>query len=115
VREEKEVFRFGNGMTLQSRHRIRLPMMLCGQIPLLVWTSVVASPRLGLLLGKDFLRATGTSICFARSRGSFQRFDCPAVHGVTLETMAGGHYCIDLHLERFRIPTGETHCWTGYS
>ena len=51
---EDEVNRFGNGGTLPSKLRVTAPLVLCGQAGRIVF-SVVDSPTLGLLIGRDFI------------------------------------------------------------
>ena len=55
---KNEMFRFGNGGCLVSRERVRLPLCIFNKV-ILVWVSVVPSPSLGCLFGKDWLESLG--------------------------------------------------------
>ena len=63
---EQERFKFGNGGKLPSDRRWRLPASV-GGAQVFFHTSVVDSPTLGLLLGKDFLTAVGANLNFGES------------------------------------------------
>ncbi len=55
---ESDFFRFGNGGRLKSDRRWALSVCIEGR-PLFLRVSVVASPMLGALLGKDLFFALG--------------------------------------------------------
>ena len=63
--DEVENFRFGNGGTMPSRKRWRVPAFICGKV-VCVWILVVDVPSLGLLLGRDFLDAIEAASTSAR-------------------------------------------------
>ena len=62
-KNESERFRFGNGGVLISHTRVRLPVLLLGQV-VTVWINEIPCDSLGCLLGKDFMEALGTVIDF---------------------------------------------------
>ena len=59
---EYEVYRFGNGGTLPSNTRATVPIVICGKVGKIVY-SVVYSPTLSLLIGRDFLEPAKVDIC----------------------------------------------------
>ena len=60
---ESEWLRFGNHGRLESKARYKIPVLVYG-IPLFFWVSVVDCATLGLLIGKDVMRALGLRIDF---------------------------------------------------
>ena len=61
VRPESEVYRFGNGSLLTSTERVTVPVMLADH-PLFLSYSVVESPVLSLLIGRDAVEGLGLDI-----------------------------------------------------
>lgn len=110
---DRETFRFGSGHRLVSTLRCRMPLCVRG-VPLYVWCSTVDSPTLGLLLGKDFLRGVGLRLDYMGGLGDFRRFGSPALSGISLKEMQGGHYALPLSLETFSAPTGASVVWTAF-
>ena len=90
--EENELFRFGNGDTQRSSLRYRLPVMV-GNNLLAVWVSVVTVPRLGLLLGCDFLDGIAAVISFAKQK---LRPDFLDGKPINLSQVAAGHFALSL-------------------
>ena len=58
---ESEVYRFGNGGLLTSTERVTIPVVLADH-PLLLSYSVVESPVLSLLIGRDVVEGLGLDI-----------------------------------------------------
>ena len=90
VTPESEVYRFGNGSLLTSTERV-----LCSQNTLLLSYSVVESPVLSLLIGRDVVEGLGLDI-----KGSSEtlEYDVPSQ---PLEDSVAGHYCVTLSPERY--------------
>ena len=61
VKPESEVYRFGNGGLLTSTERVTDPVVLANH-PLLLSCSVVESPVLSLLIGRDVVEGLGLDI-----------------------------------------------------
>ena len=96
-RPEHESYRFGNGGTLLSSIRATVPAVL-GNTPMLISFSVVDSPSLGLLLGRDFLTPAGVVLDMGNRTFRFgQRGD-----SVKMVTTRAGHYGMELLPERWR-------------
>ena len=89
---ENELFRFGNGGVQHSHERWRLPMVVGDQL-ILLWTSVVGVPSLGLLLGRDFLDGIGAVLSFTQR---LLRCDHLNSMVVPLRQMAAGHFLLQL-------------------
>ena len=95
---ENEMFRFGNGGCLVSRERVRLPICLLNKV-VLVWVSVVPSPTLGCLFGKDWLESLGAILDFVGQRLKLVTLD--SHRWVRLSKMKAGHFALYL------IPTSK--------
>ena len=89
---ESEVFRFGNGGTQQFVRRWRLAMKV-GSTSVCIWTSVVNVPSLGLLLGRNFLDATGAVLSFSRR---ILRADHLDGSHIRLRQLMAGHFALQL-------------------
>jgi hypothetical protein len=89
---EVEFFRFGNGGRLKSDRRYALRICVESK-PLFVKVSVVASPTLGALLGKDFIKALGIVLDFEHDVFSSSVLGVRNVH---LDELQAGHYCLPL-------------------
>ena len=89
---EHEVFRFGNGGTQVSYDRWRLPAVIDGTL-VCFWTSLVAVPSLGLLLGRDFMDALGTVMHFSKR---MVRFEMIGPSHLPLRQLAAGHFMLPL-------------------
>ena len=86
---EQERFRFGNGGTLLSRERVRIPFMI-GEHVVMIWISNVPCATLGCLLGKDVLDALGAVHDFLANRVKFQLLSSD--HWFRLSRLAAGYY-----------------------
>ena len=97
---ESELFRFGNGGVQHSYERWRLPMVVGDQL-ILLWTSVVGVPSLGLLLGRDFLDGIGAVLSFSQ-----RLLRCDHLNNlvVPLRQMAAGHFLLQLIPQHWRRP-----------
>ena len=95
---EHEMFRFGNGGCLVSRERVRLPICLLNKV-VLVWVSVVPSPTLACLFGKDWLESLGAILDFVGQRLKLVTLD--SNRWVRLSKMKAGHFALYL------IPTSK--------
>ena len=89
---------------MQSRQRITVPIVLAST-PLLLGYSVVDSPVLSLLIGRDAIENLGIDIFGSRKAlrlGSEEQ---------ALEDSVAGHYCVPLSPERYlgldRIRNGK--------
>ena len=89
---EVEFFRFGNGGRLKSDRRYSLPVTISGS-PAFIQVSVVASPTLGALLGKDLQKALGLVIDFASDNLSSKVL---GLDQVDLKELAAGHFYLPL-------------------
>ena len=89
--EEKESYRFGNGGTLVSRVRATVPVVL-GNTALLISFSVVDSPGLGLLLGRDFQTPAG--VVLDMGKRTFKFGEAGATKSKMVLTRAG-HFGMD--------------------
>ena len=65
VTPELETYKFGNGGLLQSHERVTVPVVLA-QTPMLISYSVVDSPVLSLLVGRDAIENLGIDILGSR-------------------------------------------------
>lgn len=92
---EHEVFRFGNGGTQVSEERWRLPVLL-GDCLACIWVSVVPVQSLGLLLGRDFLEAVGSTLNFAKKT---IRFSYLSSQVLPLRQLMAGHFMLHLQPE----------------
>ncbi|CAE7790137.1 Mfsd6 [Symbiodinium sp. CCMP2592] len=81
-----------SGMTARSFERQRLPMLV-GDTLILVWTSVVEVPSLGLLLGRDFLEGIGGVISFTRTP---LRADYLDGKRIPLKQLTAGHLYLEI-------------------
>ena len=90
---ENEMFRFGNGGCLVSRERVRIPLCIFNRV-ILVWVSVVASPSLGCLFGKDWLESLGAVLDFVGQRLKLEALD--KNKWVKLSKMRAGHFALYL-------------------
>ena len=91
-RETVDHFRFGNGGTLQSGRRVRLPVCLAGQVVLL-WISAIPCNSLGCLLGKDLLESLGAMMDVA---GKKLQLRFLSDEWLTLQRMRAGHSSLTL-------------------
>ena len=88
---ESEVYRCGNGGLLTSTERVTVPVVLADH-PLLLSHSVVESPVLSLLIGRDVV---GLDI-----KGSSKTLEYNG-RSQPLEDSVAGHYCVTLSPERY--------------
>ncbi len=100
---EHEVFRFGNGGTQVSHDRWRLPAVIDGTL-ICFWTSLVAVPSLGLLLGRDFMDALGTVMHFSKR---VVRFEMVGPQQLPLRQLAAGHFMLPLQPADLRWPSAK--------
>ena len=94
VTPESEVYRFGNGGLLTSTERVTVPVVLADH-PLLLSNSVVESPVLSLLIGRDVVEGLGLDI-----KGSSKTLEYNG-RSQPLEDSVAGHYCATLSPERY--------------
>ena len=94
VKPESEVYRFGNGGLLTSTERVTVPVVLADH-PLLLSHSVVESPVLSLLIGRDVVEGLGLDI-----KGSSKTLEYNG-RSQPLEDSVAGHYCVTLSPERY--------------
>ena len=90
---EQENFKFGNGGTLPSSTRYRLPAVVAGQL-VGIWVSCVPVSSLGLLLGRDLLDGLGGVLDFGQ-----KTLLCKLFAGrppVPLERLSAGHLALTL-------------------
>ena len=71
---EAESFRFGNGGTLPSGLRHRLPAVMAGRV-VCFWVSAVPVESLGLLIGRDLLDSFQGVLDFSARTLTFGIFD----------------------------------------
>lgn len=107
VRDESEVFRFGNGGTQISNLRYRIPLMV-GDTMLLLWVSVVPVDSLGLLLGRDFLDAIGATLNFPHKLLNAGHLDGQTIQ---LKQLAAGHFALPLLPSPKLWPSRGAHKW----
>ena len=91
---ESEVYRFGNGGLLTSTERVTVPVVLVDH-PLLLSYSVVESPVLSLLLGRDVVEGLGLDI-----KGSSKTLEYNG-RSRPLEDSMARHYCVTLSPDRY--------------
>ena len=91
--EETERFRFGNGGTLVSTVRHRIPVVLMNKV-VLVWISEIPCDTLGCLLGKDFMESLGSVVDFLNKRMIIQLLDDQ--RWLPLHRMKAGHFSVNL-------------------
>ena len=94
VMPESELYRFGNGGLLTSTKRVTVPVVLADH-PLLLSYSVVESPVLSLLIGRDVVEGLGLDI-----KGSSKTLEYDG-RSQPLENSVAGHYCVTLSPERY--------------
>ena len=94
VTPESEVYRFGNGGLLTSTERVTVPVVLADH-PLLLSYSVVESPVLSLLIGRDVVEGLGLDI-----KGSSKTLEYSG-RSQPLEDSVAGHYCVTLSPEQY--------------
>ena len=94
VTPESEVYRFGNGGLLTSTERVTVPVVLADH-PLLLSYSVVESPVLSLLIGRDVVEGLGLDIKCSSKTLEYNGRSQP------LEDSVAGHYCVTLSPERY--------------
>ena len=85
-------FRFGNGGTLRSTRRIRLPAVIGGQV-VLFWFCEIPCDTLGCLIGKDVLESLGGMIDFVGQKLMFQFL---SQTWISLQRMKVGHFSLAL-------------------
>ena len=90
--DEAENFRFGNGGTVPSSRRWRLPASI-GDRLVLIWVSLVPVNSLGCLLGRDFLDAVGGVLNFADRTLQCSFLGTPQLK---LQQMSAGHFMLPL-------------------
>ena len=90
---ESEVYRFGNGGLLTSTERVTVPVVLADH-PLLLTYTVVESPVLPLLIGRDVVEGLGLDI-----KGSSKTLEYNG-RSQPFEDSVAGHYCVTLSPER---------------
>ena len=111
IEPEQERFRFGNGGTLVSHERVRLPFLLGGKV-VLVWISNVPCHSLGCLLGKDVLDGLGAVHDFLANRVKFQLLSQD--RWVRLSRLDAGHSSICfLPTPLSQWPKLSTMSWIG--
>ena len=93
VTHESEVYRFWNGCLLTSTERATVPVVLADH-PLLLSYSVVESPVLSLLIGRDVVEGLGFDIKGSSETLKYNGRPQP------LEDSVAGHYCVTLSLEK---------------
>ena len=91
---ESEVYRFGNGGLLTAAERVTVPVVLADH-PLLLSYSVVESPVLSLLIGRDVVEGLGLDI-----KGSSKTLEYNG-RSQPVEDSVAGHYCVTLSPERY--------------
>ena len=91
--EETERFRFGNGGTLVSTVRHRIPVVLMNKV-VLVWINEIPCDTLGCLLGKDFMESLGSVVDFLNKRMMLQLLDDQ--RWLPLHRMKAGHFSVNL-------------------
>ena len=89
VMPESELYRFGNGGLLTSTERVTVPVVLADH-PVLLSYSVVESPVLSLLIGRDVVEGLGLDI-----KGSSKTLEYNG-RSQPLEDSVAGHYCVTL-------------------
>ena len=94
VTPESEVYRFGNGGLLTSTERVTVPVVLADHRLLLSY-SVVESPVLSLLIGRDVVEGLGLDI-----KGSSKTLEYNG-RSQPLEDSVAGHYFVTLSPERY--------------
>ena len=94
VTPESEVYRFRNGSLLTSTERVSVPVVLADH-PLLLSYSVVESPVLSLLIGRDVVEGLGLDI-----KGSSKTLEYKS-RSQPLEDSVAGHHCVILSPERY--------------
>ena len=94
VMPESEVYRFWNGGLLTSTERVTVPVVFADH-PLLLSNSVVESPVLSLLIGRDVVGGLGLDI-----KGSNRTLEYNG-RSQPLEDSVAGHYCMTLSPERY--------------
>ena len=94
VTPESEVYRFGKGGLLTSTERATVPVVLADH-PLFLSYSVVESPVLSLLIGRDVVEGLGLDI-----KGSSKTLEYNG-RSQPLEDSVAGHCCVTLSLERY--------------
>ena len=101
--DEQERFRFGNGGTVTSSKRWRIPTCISGTV-VLIWVSVVPVLSLGCLLGRDFLDSVGAVLNFAN-----RTLECSFINSTVqrLDQLAAGHFMLPLLPRRWpRLGSG---------
>eukprot|EP00438_Fugacium_kawagutii_P022912 Skav224174 [mRNA] locus=scaffold2007:411362:424288:+ [translate_table: standard] len=88
----KDHFRFGNGGTLVSQRRVRLPVTLVGTTVLL-WVSAIPCRSLGCLIGKDVLESLGAMLDVVNKKLQLQYL---SERWVNLFRMKAGHFAVSL-------------------
>ena len=91
--DETERFKFGNGGTVPSTKRWRIPICLGQKRLLLLWISVVPISSLGCLLGRDFMDALGAVLDFGKSTVEFRFIQ---LQRLDLAQMSAGHFMLPL-------------------
>ena len=86
--------RFGNGGLLTSTERVTVPVVLADHC-LLLCKSVVESPVLSLLIGRDVVEGLGLDIKGSSKTSEYNGRSQP------LEDSVAGHYCRTLSPERY--------------
>ncbi|CAK9109162.1 unnamed protein product [Durusdinium trenchii] len=91
--DETERFKFGNGGTVPSTKRWRIPICLGQKRLLLLWISVVPISSLGCLLGRDFMDARGAVLDFGNRTVEFRFIQ---LQRLDLAQMSAGHFMLPL-------------------
>ena len=110
---ETERFRFGNGGTLVSAIRHRIPVVLMNKV-VLVWINEIPCDSLGCLLGKDFMESLGSIVDFLNKRMMLQLLDDQ--QWLSLHRMKAGHFSVNLlpkMLEKWPSLSSEEWVRTG--
>ena len=90
---EHELFKFGNGGTLVSSERIRLPVVVMDRV-LLIWISIIPCASLGCLLGKDLLEGLGAILDFHGKKVQWKML--APQRWMKLSRMRAGHFSMNL-------------------
>ena len=106
---ETENFRFGNGGTLPSRLRHKVPAVICDRVVFL-WISTVPVNSLGLLIGRDALDCLQAVLDFSRRTLKCEVFG-DNVPVTPLEKLTAGHLALPLAPERWpeKLPKARWH------
>ena len=105
-----DYFRFGNGGTLVSEKRIRIPVCILGQV-VLVWISSIPCNSLGCLVGKDVLECLGAILDVVNKKMQLKFL---GDSWIPLSKMKAGHFSLNLFpMDLTAWPVPSALSWHG--